>query len=229
LLKGTQDELANRMLVVQYGAGCEKWDNVAVMWNKWRLLSENELYDLTIDPHQDTNVADNHPEVVKAMRDHYEDWRQCVEPLFNQTRYIHIGSESVNPMVLYASDWDGDNADNPRQLTSGTAVGAWHVIVEQEAEYEIELRRWHGESKIALNASAPLPKNDTRWKESARPIARARLKIGEFDQTIDTPDGSTAAAFVVPLKAGKTKIETWFLDRNGEVLCSAFYTQVKKK
>ena len=164
LLKGTQDELADRMLVMQYGTSCNEWERIAVMWKKWRLLGENELYDLETDPHQDVNVADDHPMVVKAMREHYEGWRRRVEPLFNQARYIHIGSERVNPMMLYSSDWDGDNADNPRNLTSGTAIGVWHVVVEQEGEYELELQRWPVESKIALNASAPLPKNDKRWK-----------------------------------------------------------------
>ena len=61
----------------------------------------------------------------------------------------------------------------------------------------------------------------------ARPIAKARLKIGDFDRTIDCPPGSTVASFTVPLQAGKTTVETFFLDEKGEVLCSAFYTQVK--
>lgn len=224
VLKGTQKELPDRMLVVQYGAGIEKWSRTAVLWKKWRLLGENRLYDLRSDPHQDTNVADKHSEVVQAMRQHYDQWWRRVEPLYNRTRYIHIGSDKANPMMLYSSDWDGGYADNPGNLAVGTAVGTWHIIVEQDGEYEFELRRWARESGIALNA----PLNE-KTRRSARPIAKARLKIGDFDKTIATPDGSTAATFVVPVKAGRATLETWFLDNNGKVLCSAFYTQVTKK
>ena len=38
LLRGTQKELPDRMLVVQYGQVPEKWDS-CVIWNKWRLVA----------------------------------------------------------------------------------------------------------------------------------------------------------------------------------------------
>ena len=162
--------------------------------------------------------------MVAAMREHYDKWRVRVEPLFGETRSIRIGSDRSNPLMLYSSDWDGEYADSPGNLAKGTATGAWHVLVEEDAEYEFELRRWPKESGLALNA--PI---DAENPKSARPIAKARLWIGDFDQTLDTPDGATAATFAVPLNAGKTLIQTWFLDANGEVLCSAFYAQVSKR
>jgi arylsulfatase len=39
-------------------------DQAAVLWKRWRLLEDRELYDLASDPLQQKNVIDQHPEVV---------------------------------------------------------------------------------------------------------------------------------------------------------------------
>ena len=36
-------------------------DHAAVLWKRWRLLEDRELYDLESDPLQQTNVIDQHP------------------------------------------------------------------------------------------------------------------------------------------------------------------------
>lgn len=224
MLKGKQKKLDDRMIVTQYGQDCAKWNRMAVMWNKWRLLGPDKLYDLATDPHQDTNVADRHPEVVKEMTAFYDSWRARVEPRFAITRHITLGNENANPTTLYGSDWDGDYCDNPGNLNKGTAIGEWDVTVERAGDYEIELRRWAEESELAL--AAPV---NAKMKKSARPITQARLKIGDFDQTIETPKDSTVARFTVSLKAGKTRLATWFLDANDKPLVSAIYTKVTRK
>ena len=43
--------------------------NAAVLWNKWRLVKDKELYDLATDPGQDKDVAAEHPDVVTADAD----------------------------------------------------------------------------------------------------------------------------------------------------------------
>ena len=225
LLRGTRDSLPDRKLVVQYGADLQKW-RACVMWKKWRLIDGKDLYDLETDLHQDRNVADQHPEVVKAMSDHYEEWFAAVEPLFNETRYIHLGSERQNPIMMYSSDWQGGYADNRGGLSAGSATGKWPVVVEQSGTYEVKLRRWPPEAQTPLGGKAKLKDSPANFGQ-ARPIAKARLKVGGFDRTIDCPPGSTVASFTVPLQAGKTTVETFFLDEKGEVLCSAFYTQVE--
>jgi len=225
LLRGMHDSLPDRKLVVQYGADLRKW-RACVMWKKWRLIDGTNLYDLQSDPHQDRNVAEQHPEVFNAMRDHYEEWFATAEPLFNETRYIHLGSQRQNPIMLYSSDWQGGYADNRGGLSAGSATGKWPVVVEQSGNYKMELRRWPPEAQTPLGGKANLNGSRADFGH-ARPIAKARLKLGGFDRTIDCPPGSTAASFTVPLQAGKTTIETFFLDEKGKVLCSAFFTQVE--
>ena len=63
----------DRKFVVQYGQIPKKFDS-CVIWGKWRLVKGEELYDVEADRAQKTDVAAKHPDVVKAMRDHYEAW-----------------------------------------------------------------------------------------------------------------------------------------------------------
>src|SRR5262249_48437375 len=80
LLRGSSSTLPDRMLVVQYGQLPVKWEG-CVLWNKWRLVKGEELYDLKTDPGQAMNVADKHPDIFKKMRAHYETWWAGVEKL----------------------------------------------------------------------------------------------------------------------------------------------------
>jgi len=82
ILKDKKAELNDRKLVIQYRFKGKdgKWDNTVVLWNKWRLTATDELYDISNDPHQDINVANKYPEIVKEMSDHYDNWfqRSCL-------------------------------------------------------------------------------------------------------------------------------------------------------
>ena len=57
--------------------------------------------------------------------------------------------------------------------------------------------------------------------------AKARLKIADVDETKDIEKDAVAAVFRVKLKAGKTKLQTWFDGEKG-ASCGAFYVYVKR-
>ena len=225
LLSGEEDELEDRKLVVDYRVDHDPQRNSAVLWNKWRLVHYDELYDLASDPHQDNDVAAQYPDVVSAMQKHYDDWWIRTEPEYEKTRFIHIGSEKQNPIMLYSSDWHGSYADNFGNLKAGDRIGAWDVIIETEGEYEVTLSRWHPETNTALDDSLTQPQG----VGNAIPIAKARLKIGEIDLVQETREGQTEVNFTVNLKAGENLVQTWFQDENGKELCSAYYTEFKLK
>jgi len=63
----------------------------------------------------------------------------------------------------------------------------------------------------------------------ALPIAKARLKINQFDRSKSVASGDKSATFTVPLKAGKTQLQTWFYDKDGNELCGAYYARVYRK
>jgi hypothetical protein len=58
-------------------------------------------------------------------------------------------------------------------------------------------------------------------------VAQARLRIGDYDQAVYTEPDQSAVKFSVPLKQGVHQIETWFMDQDGNELCSAYYTNTE--
>ena len=109
LLRGQpQPELSTRMLVTEYGglfrSDPQPWDS-AVLWNEWRLVKGKELYDIKADPGQKNDVAADHPEIVKRLREHYQAWWSEVEPTLHDFVPIIIGSDKENPACLTAVDW----------------------------------------------------------------------------------------------------------------------------
>jgi len=49
-------------------------DQAGVLWKRWRLLEDRELYNLDSDPLQQTNVIDQHPKVVAKLRKPLAAW-----------------------------------------------------------------------------------------------------------------------------------------------------------
>jgi arylsulfatase len=236
LLKGTSDTFPDRMLVVQYGQVPTKWDS-AVMWNKWRLVKGKELYNIKDDPGQKKDIASANAEVVDKMRAHYEKWWAGVEPRLQDFSPISIGSEKENPGRLSAADWANVYCDNAYDVRNGlNKNGVWHILVEQDGSYEIELRRWPKEADANIVDGVPAFKAVDggvgaagQVAGKALPIAKARLKLGTVDESKAVAAGDKGITFEVNLKAGKTTMQTWFNDKADKQLCGAYYVYVKRK
>lgn len=232
LLRGTQESLADRMMVVQYGQILKKWD-ACVIWGKWRLVAGEELYDIQGDPGQQTDAAVKHPDVVKRMRAHYEAWWARHEPRLRDFVPISIGAEQENPASLSSSDWQEIYCDNVNAVLSGAGGprgGPWNVQVEREGEYEISLRRWPAERDLPLRA--PCPEKQMQAGSlvagKALPIASARLSIAGQDLSAKTGAEDKAADFRVKLQRGKTLLHGWFQDEAGADVCGAYYAYVRR-
>ena len=234
LLRDDKQKL-DRILVVQYsripsprpkkGEGC-------VMWQRWRLVEDKELYDLQADPAQKNNVIEKNPDVAKKLRAHYDQWWAKVEKGLDEFQPIHVGSDKENPVRLCPCDWQDMHCDQSAQVRRGEAKNApWNVFVEKEGDYEITLRRYPAESGLAMAAGAPAQKvTDGELPACvALPVARARLRINDFDQTSPVKEGDKGVAFTVKLKPGKTQLHTALLDPAGKELCGAYYTEVRRK
>lgn len=236
LLKGTADALPDRMLMIHYSRieqQAPTREGAAVLWKRWRLLEDRELYDLTTDPHQDRNVIEQHPDVAAKMRAHLDAWWREIEPRVNEFGAIIIGSDAENPSLLSPCDWQDSFLDQGAQVRSGLRRnGVWNVIVDRAGEYKFELRRWPREADAALNAALP----EQRCSDGlmlpagvALPIAKARLKIGAFDASQDAEPGAKQVAFKAKLPAGRTQLKTWFMDDKDEELCGAYYVYVRRR
>ena len=108
---------------------------------------------------------------------------------------------------------------------------SWNILVERDGEYEIALMRWPAESGLAIRAASPEFKAPAGNYAAgvALPVAKARLKIGDADQSAAVKETDKAVTFTVALKAGRTQLQTWFYDAAGKDLCSAYYAEVRRK
>ena len=65
------------------------------MSERWRLLNQNQLYDIKADPGQENNVFEKHPDVAKKLSDAYEAWWKSLSPAFDMTVRIGVGYKAA--------------------------------------------------------------------------------------------------------------------------------------
>ncbi len=239
ILTDPKAKLDDRMSVVHYRYKLKdgKWDNAVVLWDKWRLTAPNKLFDVSKDPHQDSNVAEQFPDVVAAMNAHYDAWHAEAEELYKKKRVVIVGSDVSNPVELTANDWNGGYCDNMNRLYAGKERGYHNVYIDQAGDYQIKMSRWQLDSNIALCGYDPelIRPSDNIYMDpvdpslAAKPIAKAQLIVGDYTKTIETKSSDTAAVFELHLDQGETTIEGVFQDKKGEPICGAFYIEVLRK
>jgi hypothetical protein len=239
LLRGTE-KLPDRMFVVQYSRDkVSRWDS-CVVWGKWRLVAGKELYDIEADRAQEKDLSANHPDVVRAMREHYEKWWAGVEPTVNE--YVpcaYLGSAKDPVSELTSSDWEGVYADNTghvRTAIGGPTGSHWNVFVETPGNYEITLRRWPIETGAALGTKYDADEKLAAigGKAYAPPskafptIAEGVVKVAGQEASAKTAPTEQEVVVKVALPAGKTTLKAWFRVAEGKDLCGAFYAYVRK-
>ncbi len=234
LLRGQSNVLPDRMLVVNYSrmkGPVPTKQGAAVMWKRWRLLGDRELYDLTADPGQKENVSGKHPEVAAKMSAHLGTWWHEVEPSVNEFGAVIIGSDAENPSLLSPPDWQDVFFDQGDQVRLGQKRnGEWNVIVDRAGSYEFELRRWPREADTPIAAGLPVHKHTFGQflAGKALPIAKARVKIGSVDASNAVSADAKQVTFKAELPAGRTHLQTWFYDGVGKEICGAYYVYVRR-
>ncbi len=88
LLENPQAAWDDRHLFVHQGRWAKgadpngsKFKNCAVRTQRWRLVNNQELYDIVSDPYEKVNVFDDHPQVVAELRSAYDKWWTDTVPL----------------------------------------------------------------------------------------------------------------------------------------------------
>ena len=223
LINGKMDKLPDRKIVIQYRDFATPG---VVLWKKWRLVHGNELYNLADDPGQKKNVINEHPEVAKALKEHYARWREEMTPLQKQVNFVSIGVDAEPVTFLCSANWIGSYADSWHNLLHGTKNGYWDIQVEKSGKYEIALYGWPKESGAALSAEF---KNDA-WgigRIPSRAVAEAKLKLGDKEMTTKTAPDDMSVVFTVSLKKGeKPRLQSWFYDDKGKDLGGSYFVYV---
>jgi arylsulfatase A-like enzyme len=100
LLQDANADWPDRYIFVHQGrwdkgmAAQSKYRNCAVRNSAFRLVNNQELYDIQSDPGEKTNVIAQHPEVVAQMRQAYDQWWQEVLPAMENEDAV---GPKVNP------------------------------------------------------------------------------------------------------------------------------------
>ncbi len=250
ILKGKTKVSEDRILVINYSRmpGFSNYpsphsqtqmraDQAAVLWRRWRLLEDRELYNLESDPMQQKNVINQHPEVVTKMRQHLYAWWDGVKHLANEEQRIIVGTKYENPTKLSATEWLDVFIDQQGQILRGVQKsGYWLIDVARAGKYEIELRRWPKESEGTINGTLP------DGTGNALPITQAMLYLSGHNHleiaqkrsyrfeglTKPVREGDKAITFTMNLKKGPTALHTWFQGRNNTML-SAYYVYLNRK
>ena len=245
VFRGEKKTLGDRMLVINYSRmpqfkvtytegnpAIPQKNGAAVLWKRWRLLENKRLYNVDADPHQDEDVAAQHPQVVQKMRMHLNNWWDGVKEQVFQPQRVIIGHPAENPMMLSACEWLDVFVDQQVQIRRGVRKnGIWHLTVAKPGRYELELRRWPRESGLKLaDGCAATTVTDGRYiAGNSLPIAKARLRIDEFDQSATPTADGQAVRFRAKLDAGTTTLKTWMLDASGKEICGAYFVYLTRQ
>lgn len=189
----------------------EPWRNAVALTERWRLVNGRELYDMRLDPGQKKDVSAENTDVVKVLRQRYDQWWKDVSPGFTRWNRVRIGSTSEPVTGLTCFDWHGDFVpSNQVMVRSGlVANGPWALDAEREGLYRIVLRQRPEYVNFAVEADK----------------ARLWLNNREYDAPVEK--GKSGVAFEVSVSRGHVDLRTEL--ESGGVRRGAYYVDVSLK
>jgi len=235
ILKAENKDLKDRMFVVQY-AGLEQLQQKyfsAVVWNSWRLVGENELYDLSKDPGQKNNIASARPKVLKKMRDFYEGWWKKVLPGIGEYVPLVVGSKE-NPVTLSSDLWAGGSINSQWKVANGAGSptgGVWHIHVEEPGQYRIELNRWpfHLQRQLTIAGPEQAVGGTDITPGKAFPIEFGCVALNNSRPVImRASQGATKITIDITLPGGENQLQAWFNDKEGKAICGAYFLRMER-
>ncbi|MFP4057917.1 MAG: arylsulfatase [Candidatus Brocadiia bacterium] len=147
LLRGEEVAWPDRMIFTERGR------RGAVRTQRYRLVVQGkkaQLYDMTADPGETTDVADRHPDVTRRLHQAYQRWWKEVSAADAGRPPIPVGYEQskVVEMPTPEGTWGGGlkfggRFANNNWLTGWTSTDAfvaWHIDVVHPGPYEVVLK-----------------------------------------------------------------------------------------
>lgn len=215
-----------------------KYKDYVVMQGKWRRVGD-QLFNLVEDPGQQKDISGQHPDLMQALGEAYEEWWKDVTERSDEYTRTIIGSDQQELTVLTCQGWHGEEVPyNQQHIRNGKiANGFWDLRVESPGDYSIELRRWPREADAAIDEDLPLAELDPdkhslffglyQLPGTRTEVISARIKIGAYDQTVKVDSGQKKVQFLVLLPAGDVDLQTWFTDVQG-IQRGAYYIYIEK-
>jgi arylsulfatase A-like enzyme len=165
-------------------------------------FEETEPYGMNKDPGEQMDISKEHPEIVRRMREDYEEWFLDVTKNLAPV-HIYLGSPSENPVLLTNQDLHGPGAAasycswsllgrNPEEEPDG--YGVWNVKVVRSGRYRICLRF----GPVGNDIQIPLKPG------------KAVFKLGPVSNENKIERSATQVSFLVQLDETKGSIESFF-------------------
>jgi hypothetical protein len=202
LIAGTAEKLPDRRLVIQYR---DLRSPGAVLWKKWRLVHDRELYNIADDPGQKRNVIEKYPDIAAALRSHYARWIKEITPLQEEINTISVGVDTEPTAMLCSANWLGSYADSWQNILNhvdlkkrGIKNGYWDLRVEKSGRYEVALYGWPKQTGAAFGQGKA---QDRRSGDDGRDDARRTKRC--FHRIAG--ERRDAAASIVALRRGRQR------------------------
>jgi len=237
LIRGDVEKLPNRFLVMQNAqAPVVKKYEATVLWNQWRLIRNNELYNIEQDPGQASDVAGANPEQVRKMQDFYENWWNSVQESLNRIPTFPVGSKEIPEITLTCFDWHGfegkGNVTVQPSVREGRSVlGHWNIEILVDGRYEIRCSRWPSEAKTPITSGLPEHKTLTVTYPAGKalPIAYSKIQLDDKIEWVEVKNTDLFSSVTFNVKKGKYKLKTTFYNKEKELVCGAYYAYIKTK
>ncbi|MEM9327899.1 MAG: arylsulfatase [Bacteroidota bacterium] len=235
LLTGNSANLDDRKLVAdtQRQARLEKWKNTSVMMRHWRLVNDQELYDVSVDPSQQNNIIDQHQELARELSAFYETWWEDIAKDSAEVNRIIIGTTKERPTLLTSHDWWTEGAPPWHQnhvREARVQTGYWPLEVDHDGRYIIRWFRWHPRTPRAL-LSSEVPAGRKVPGAAPYPAGVAIqpdfgiVKIQGQEIRMDKAVNGRFYEAEVDLNQGFTTLEAMITDQEG-VERGAYYVEV---
>ncbi|QEG00617.1 Arylsulfatase [Stieleria maiorica] len=129
----------------------KKFGKAAVRTNQYRLTIENgkaALFDMTTDPGQESNIADQHPETTERLKSEIKVYVDSINDSITSTRHVPVTKQrptfipsvdaqlTGNPGFADGISWAHSWVDN---WTAATDKVSWPVDIAQSGRYQITL------------------------------------------------------------------------------------------
>ncbi|MCA8972582.1 MAG: arylsulfatase [Planctomycetes bacterium] len=190
----------------------KKWRKCSVMTDRWRLVNGEQLFDIGQDPGQRHDIAEDHADVVAALRGAYEDWWRSLEPEFPRYVRIHLGG-AENPVRLMSHDWHTEDRPTPwhqNHVKNGfVGNGPWAVDVIEAGRYAITLWRWPAQLQRAMGCT------------------HASIELGSLKLDRDVATDAIEVTFETELPAGPAMLWTTLRRKDGKEH-GAYFASVRR-
>ncbi|MEK9633652.1 MAG: sulfatase-like hydrolase/transferase [Opitutae bacterium] len=211
LLLGKKGYPKDRTLIIQCPRSRQatKWRNSAVKTDRWRLVNGTKLYDVTVDPRQNTDIAGKHRDIVDKLRQAYETyWADLPDQATTLSRHLLGHPKCQDEVILNGMDWYRGASPWNNGAYKRPSSGAWAITVVEKGRYRFECRFFPRAADKPIGAS------------------KAGITIGDHTAKTDLSEENKKATFDLSLEPGDYDLDASFA--NGKKRFGALWIYVKK-